>query len=177
MNQLLLKFVPESLAVIGSTTGNGFEHINNKITKKVLGIDINPDYCRILKERFEKLIIGLEVLCSDISEIKQLPGCFDMIHCALIFEYVDPLKTLTMIRKSLVHNGIMTVILQITDNKHSPVTKTKFESLQKLCNQMRLISPESFVLMAGNAGFSKLEEDLITLESGKSFYKGIFKNY
>ncbi len=176
MGRLLARFAPERLAVIGSTTGNGFEHIDSKITKKVLAIDINPDYCRILKERFGELVYGLEVLCRDVSGIEQLPGSFDMIHCALVFEYVDPSKALIMIRKSLANNGILTAILQIQDNKQSPVTKTKFESLQKLENQMRLVNPDSFAGMAGNAGFVMLEEELITLETGKSFYKGIFKN-
>lgn len=176
MSQLLARFLPERLAVLGSTTGNGFEHINSKITKKVLAIDINTEYCTILKEKYEKQLPGLEVLCGDISGIRHLPGSFDMIHCALIFEYIEPFKTLTMIRNSLNRNGIMTVLLQVPDNKKGPVTKTKFESLQKLNGLMNLVNPEIFTPMANDAGFTRIEDELIKLETGKSFYRGIFKN-
>ena len=81
-----------------------------------------------------------------------------------------------MIKRNLAEDGIMTVVLQIQDVTKSPVTKTQFISLQKLNDRMSLVSPEKFVQIATNAGFSKLQEEIITLESGKKFYTGIFKN-
>ena len=41
---------PSSLAVIGCTTGNGFEHIDTRVTKRIVGIDINAAGL----ERFEQ---------------------------------------------------------------------------------------------------------------------------
>ncbi|MFZ0727814.1 MAG: hypothetical protein WAM61_18680 [Desulfobacterales bacterium] len=38
------QYSPASLAVPGCTTGNGFEHIDISQTKRVVAIDINPDY-------------------------------------------------------------------------------------------------------------------------------------
>jgi len=33
---------PVSVAILGCSTGNGFEHIDTAITRRVVGIDINP---------------------------------------------------------------------------------------------------------------------------------------
>jgi len=49
MAAVLTQYAPKSLSVIGCTTGNGFEHIDTTHTRRVVGIDINPDYLAVLK--------------------------------------------------------------------------------------------------------------------------------
>ncbi len=55
----LTEYTPMSLAVIGCTTGNGFEYINTALTRRVVGIDINSDYLKILETQFDGRIPGL----------------------------------------------------------------------------------------------------------------------
>ena len=43
---------PESMAVLGCSTGNGFEHIDPSTTRRVVGIDINPSYLAVARKRF-----------------------------------------------------------------------------------------------------------------------------
>ena len=52
MASVLKEYTPQSLAVIGCTTGNGFEHIDHAYTHRVVGIDINGAYLSVLKSRF-----------------------------------------------------------------------------------------------------------------------------
>jgi ubiquinone/menaquinone biosynthesis C-methylase UbiE len=64
---ILNEYSPESLCVLGCTTGNGFEHIKTKTTNSVVGIDINEEYLRILKERFGEVIPEMVLICSDLN--------------------------------------------------------------------------------------------------------------
>jgi predicted O-methyltransferase YrrM len=43
---------PDSLLVLGVTEGNGFEYISQKITSRIIAIDINPEYAEVAKRRF-----------------------------------------------------------------------------------------------------------------------------
>jgi ubiquinone/menaquinone biosynthesis C-methylase UbiE len=67
MASALVQYTPASLAVIGCTTGNGFEHINTAYTHRVVGIDINPAYLEILETRFGERIPGLELVEADVT--------------------------------------------------------------------------------------------------------------
>lgn len=67
MAAALAEYAPSSLAVIGCATGNGFEHINTAHTPRVVGIDINPDYLKILGVRFGGRIPRLELIEADIA--------------------------------------------------------------------------------------------------------------
>ena len=53
LNDLTKKYLgtikPNSVLILGIAGGNGLEHINNTITKEVIGIDINEKY---LEENF-----------------------------------------------------------------------------------------------------------------------------
>lgn len=161
--------------VLGSATGNGFEHFFNIETEHVKAIDINPEYCEILEKRFTGKIAGLDVICKDLNNI-QLPGlAYDPVHCALIFEYLDVPKLLQKIRSAVNHDGWMTVVLQQPSPNEAPITKTIFKSLGNLSGFMRLIESVEFVKMAAEAGFQVEKEHEIVLESGKKFYVGIFK--
>lgn len=166
---------PDSMVVFGSSTGNGFEHINTRKPKLVKAIDINPEYCQILERRFSGIIPGLEVECSDILTFKMASSAYDLAHCALIFEYLDAKVFLQKIRKSLKPGGWMSVVLQQPCTENDPVTKTSFKSLEKLGDFMHLIPSADFRASALKVGFEVFTEKDIVLNSGKRFYSGIFK--
>jgi len=44
MASVLKEDTPESLAVIGCTTGSGFEHIDHAHTHRAVGVDVNAAY-------------------------------------------------------------------------------------------------------------------------------------
>jgi ubiquinone/menaquinone biosynthesis C-methylase UbiE len=81
-----LKFyLPESLCVLGCTTGNGFEHIIPAITKKITGIDLNENYLKILRERFGEKFSGMELICADLNAVLLSPESFDNDICRVDF--------------------------------------------------------------------------------------------
>jgi len=58
--------LPESVAVLGIAGGNGLDRIDSTITKRVVGLDINPLYLRAVQQRYRALP-GLELCCADLA--------------------------------------------------------------------------------------------------------------
>ena len=67
MASALKEYTPASIAVIGCTTGNGFEHIDAAHTRRVVGVDINPVYLGMLEKRFAGRIFDLELVEADVA--------------------------------------------------------------------------------------------------------------
>ncbi len=68
-----------------------------------------------------------------------------MIFAALVFEYVNVQDALHNMKKSIVRNGTLVVVLQEPTPNTVPVTHTPFESLKRLSPIMNLIQPKDFV--------------------------------
>ncbi|MBU0756037.1 MAG: class I SAM-dependent methyltransferase [Planctomycetes bacterium] len=173
--ELIETYKPRSLVVLGCATGNGFECLEFGNQKHVLGIDLNPNYLKVLKERFGNTVPGLELLCSDLVECT-IPGSFfDLIHAALVLEYVDPALVVEKAVSWLKPGGVFTVVLQMPCNDCDKVSDTGFESLKLLDSIMKLVEPETLDKLADRSGFHPIESKNMTLESGKSFYLGVYQ--
>ena len=109
----LSEYAPASLAVFGCTTGNGFNHIDTLQTRRVVGVDINPEYLTILKNRFGAIIPGLQTIEADftISDFRIEP--VSMVFAGLVFEYVSICDALLCIERCMVPGAILVAILQL----------------------------------------------------------------
>ena len=168
------EYAPESLAVIGCTTGNGFEHIDTLKTLRVVGIDINPEYLEILKSRFVAKIPGLEVVESDFSEASFRLEPVSMVFAALVFEYVNVGEALQSIERSMAAGAILVAVLQLPSPESAPVTATQYKSLELLAPIMRLVSPDEFSNITAGVGLRELKKDKVSLKRGKSFLVGYY---
>jgi SAM-dependent methyltransferase len=169
------KFEPRSIAVLGCCTGNGFEHIDPNITKKVIGIDINPEYLSIVKERYRSFIPDLELIEIDLSTDELSFPPVDLIFGSLIFEYVNVENVLSKIKKVLDHNGKLIVCLQMKSESCPGVTPSKFKSLERLSDILHLIEPDEFREMALKHGFQEIENYEVPLKQGKRYYTAYYQ--
>ncbi len=160
---------PQSIAVLGCTTGNGFEHLINKNIERIVGVDINPDYISICKNRFERSLPKLELICADLNKAEFPDLSFDLIHAALVFEYVKVELLLSKISRWLRPNGILSVVLQLPSETSSPVSETPYQSIKLLSPVINLIDPQEFRDKAKKCGLEEVKNYKIKLESGKSF--------
>ena len=167
------EFRPHSICVLGCTTGNGFEHINPGITKRITGIDINKEYLEILSSRFSELL-PLELICGDLSSISLVNYSFDLIHAALVFEYVEVDRTLKNISSWLGKDGKLSVVLQLP-SKSSPVSETNYASIKQLSTIIKLVNPADFRIIAANYGLKELKFSEYDLGTGKKFYIAIYE--
>src|SRR5581483_11213619 len=77
---------PESLAILGIAGGNGLEHVDPSVTRRVVGIDINPDYLDTLRQRHGARL-NLELHCCDLAQQSLMAEPVQLVHAALIFEH------------------------------------------------------------------------------------------
>ncbi|MDH7604148.1 MAG: class I SAM-dependent methyltransferase [Melioribacter sp.] len=136
---VLDEFNPKSICVLGCTTGNGFEHLINRDVEKIIGIDINQNYLAECSERFSDKLRQLKLICADLNELELQSNIFDLIHAALIFEYVDAQNLLRKISKWLTPDGILSAVFQLPCEKSNPVSDTPYHSLKSLSSIMKLI--------------------------------------
>jgi SAM-dependent methyltransferase len=169
------EYTPGSIAVIGCTTGNGFEHIDGSQTHRVVGVDINPAYLMELKARFAGKIPCLQLIEADVSSADLRFEPVSLVFAGLIFEYVDVMEALNNIYKSLVSGGILITVLQLPSFESSPVTATRYKSLELLEPIMNLIPPSDFSGKCNSIGLKKIKTDTIPLKNGKAFFVGTFK--
>jgi SAM-dependent methyltransferase len=173
--EILDQYEPESIAVLGCSTGNGFEHIDPDVCSRVTAVDINPNYLKILQDRFQSKIPGLECICQDVAICELEESSYDLIHCALLFEYLEPQRLIEKIKLWLCRCGVLTVVLQLPSLKSGRVTETEFTSLKRLEPIMRLVEPAYLKMLLDEIGFVESQAYTETLESMKEFHIGHYR--
>lgn len=169
------KFSPRSICIPGCTAGNGFQHLINRDLDLVVGIDINPKYLMECRNWFIQDVQNLHLICADLNELDLIYPMFDLIHVALVFEYVEVDLLLSKIFRWLKPKGILSVILQLSGESSAPVSETEYQSVKVLAPFIKLINPKDFKEKAEKCGLLQIEETEIELSTGKHFTKTYFK--
>jgi len=160
---------PLSLALIGCAGGNGLEHVNPRVTQRVVAIDIQPEYARAVLARYGAMLPGLEVHVADVQDETFSIAPVDLIHAALLFEYVDVERTLARLAAICNRGGTLGTVLQLPAAGRAPVTPSPFPSLQQLAPFMHLVAPWELESHALRAGFRLEESDKVVSSAGKAF--------
>ena len=160
---------PRSVLVLGCAMGNGFEHIDPAVTSRVVGVDINPGYLRRLVERFPHPAFALDVRCFDLAAYTFEPAAFDLVHAALVFEYVEWPLLLPRVVGTLRPRGVLSVVLQRPSQATPAVTPTRFTSVRSLESVFRFVEPDDLVADATALGLHLESRCTERLESGKAF--------
>jgi hypothetical protein len=173
-SQLLTQWTPAAAAVIGCAGGNGFDRVRVAVTKRLVGIDINPLYIRELAYRYAATIPGLELYVRDIQEPVDGIAPVDLIYAALVLEYVDPVPVLHNLGSLCCPSGVLATVLQLPSDKVSPVSESPFASLNELAPALHLLSPDTLTNCATASGFVLESSRKIVLSSGKEFALQLF---
>ncbi len=173
--EVLTEHSPRSIAVVGCATGNGFEHLARIQAERVVALDINAAYLGLLRNRFAGSVRGLGVVRADAASCEFRPRSFDLVHGALVLEYVDPAIVVEKISRWLRPGGVFTVVLQLPVRGHAVVSETEFASLKRLEGFMTLVDPGDLRSLAARRGMPEVTSREETLESGKSFFVGCYR--
>ena len=171
----VITFSPQCLAVVGCATGNGFDHIDPKVTQRVIGIDINKAYLDILRNRYIHHLSELELICSDITSCTLQSESIDLIHAALIFEFVDPRQVLPKLVSWLKPDGILSVVLQVPSCESEFVSETGYTSLKQLESIIQPVNHCIFKGLANKYHLKEIESREIELKLGKRFNVGYYQ--
>ncbi len=162
---------PDRVLLLGCATGNGLEHVNPAVTQKVTGVDVNLQYLGIARQRFMHLGPKLELFCSEAEKFRAPPGSYDLVHAALIFEYLHPEVLVRRISEWLAPAGTASVVLQLPGGD-APAAPSK--TMQLIAKAMKLVPPDELTRLFEHYGMSRKRARTIALKHGKSFWIGAF---
>ena len=154
---------PDRLLVLGCGTGNGLEHVNPAVTKRIVGADVNLQYLGVARQRFIGLGARLELYCTEAEKLRAAPESFDLVHAALVFEYLHPEPLVRRISEWLAPGGTCSVVLQLPGGA-GPEAPTR--TMQLIERAMRLVPPDELTRL--------LEHHGLPLRHGKTFWAGQF---
>lgn len=120
---------PQTVAVYGACTGNGFAHFVDART--VYAVDLNPTFLALCHDRYDPILNELILICADVNHdlIAIPPDSVDLIICHLFLEYVDLDRAFASIRQTLRRGGLLNVVLQ-RSNSTGWVSDTGITSLK-----------------------------------------------
>jgi len=160
---------PRTLLVVGCSTGNGLEHVNPAVTDRVTVVDINSSYLQRLANQFSNPGFGLEIRCVDVTEAVLERNAFDLVHTALVLEYLDWGPLIPRLASALTPGGVLSVVLQRPSSASPAVTPTQFASLRLLESQFHFVDAESLIEAAATLGLTVRLRRTEPLPSGKAF--------
>ncbi len=165
---------PRRIALLGCATGNGLERVDAAVTERVVGVDMHPGYLALARERHRRLGSRLDLVCGDVLAARLEPGAFDLVHAALIFEYVDPALLVARVAGWLAPGGACSVVLQLPSAAGS-VTPTPYASLRGLASAMRLVPPGELRRLFGEHDLDEVESFQAPLAHGKRFHAATYQ--
>jgi predicted TPR repeat methyltransferase len=169
LNSLTKKYLdtikPGSAIFLGIAGGNGLEHIDNRITTSVIGIDINQDYLDTAFKRYHQRITSLQLINLDIVKNSEKIFEADFIWAALISEYTGIDKVLEFSRNNICAGGHLIFSIQSNNNRPS-VSSTGIESVKKAGEIFSAVNPEELLRKSEESGFKLIgkEENLLPNE-------------
>jgi hypothetical protein len=171
--EALAQCLPESVALIGIAGGNGLGRIDSSVTRRVVGIDINPAYLDAVRQRFGQMP-GLELMCADLTEALDGYPPAQLVHAALVFEHAGIGRCLDNVLSLVGDGGTFSVVLQLPRDRAPGVSKSQFASMQILSAGFATIDPASLRATIEARGFHLVRESGRALPAGKAFWMGIF---
>lgn len=160
---------PGSVAVLGCAGGNGLERLLRGSARRVVALDINPDYVATVEARFRGRIEQLEVIVASVEDDAQVFDPVDFIHAALLLEYVDLGRALKFMRRHCRPAATLAVVLQLPSTEIDNITPSPYASLRELEAIFRLVSPSELDRQASEAGFHPVGSRIVAASGGKSF--------
>lgn len=108
---------PQTVAVYGACTGNGFEHFVEAQT--VYAVDLNPTYLAICHDRYDAILNNLVLVQADINQdaVTIPPDSVELVICHLFLEYVDLERAFASFRQVIRRGGLLNVVLQRSNNR------------------------------------------------------------
>ena len=167
---------PASICILGCAGGNGLEKVDPIITKRVVAVDINPEYVDVAKKRFGKRYPTFQAIVQDIASGSSL-ACepVDMVFAGLLLEYVPLRPALHVIRGIAKKGTVVGSVLQRPSKDLPEVSPSPYSSLEVLAHQMKLVEPKELVREAALFGLRFSDSHISVMPNGKELLMQVFR--
>ena len=164
---------PESIAVLGIAGGNGLRHIDRAVARRVVGLDLNPEYLEAVRSRYAP-VCDLELHCVDLAKQRIAIEPVQLVHAALVFEHAGVDICLQNALSLVAPGGALSVVLQLPTESHQNVGASRFPSMQRLRSDFSLVERLWLRRTLEQRDFRLTHETERSLPAGKGFWMGIF---
>ncbi len=175
--KLLESFHPKTVAILGCSGGNGLERINSEEVEKIICVDINPNFLKEAKHRYNKRFKDIEYVCQDITSENFKISNVDLMYAGLIFEYVDIELAINIAARFINSKGVLGAVLQQPNEKIPEVTPSRYKSLEKLSKVFGFVPSAKFIELCNIHGLKLISQIETQLESSKKFTELIFQKF
>jgi SAM-dependent methyltransferase len=165
---------PTRLAVLGCTAGADFGEIDPALTDVAVGVDINPEYLEAARHRLAALGRPVELVCGDILTVSLAQAPFDLVHAALLLEYIDMTSLLQRVHFWLRPGGYFSVVSQEPHPCIAAVSTSGHVSLLALAGCMSLRSGDEIEHACLREGFTPRSRRMLQVPNGKALVHSIF---
>jgi SAM-dependent methyltransferase len=166
--RVLAETRPARVAVLGCTTGADLAQLAPQTTELAVGVDLNPDYLSVASERLRpRWGERVHLVCADVATAELPPGPYDLVHAALLLEYVPPDVLFRRAHDWLGPSGMLSLVTQEPVEGLPAVTDAGVESLHALAARMTLRAAAEVAAQAAESGFVVEAQRTVTLASGK----------
>lgn len=165
---------PRRLAVLGVATGNGLEHVRVRETGRTVGVDVNLSYLAVTRQRHMRLGPSLQLVCADLEKVELEEGGFDLVHAALVLEYVDVRVAIPRIAAWLSPGGAAAMVLHLPGPGLTP-SAWPHAAVQALAGAMRLVPPGELRALCAAAGLVERRAFVVPLRSGRRLFAALYE--
>lgn len=165
---------PPSVVILGIAGGNGVDQIDPNVTRRIAGVDVNPDYLAAVRRRFPALQ-DIELHCADLAQQLVVMPPVALVHAALIFEHAGVGRCLDNAILMVADGGALSVVLQLPSPMAAGVGASPYASLAGLKPNFALVDPAWLKETLEVRGFRLVQQTLRPLAAGKSFWLGVFQ--
>lgn len=167
---------PRRLLVLGCSAGGDFPLVDPEVTELVVGVDLNPEAIAEARRRgAERCCAEVRLIAGDVLDASLPESGFDLIHAALLLEYVDPARLFERIARWLDPHGACVTVTQTPVPGIAAVSCTGQDSLNLLASTMTLRTPAEIETVAMRAGLRRHGARDVPLPGGKRFAVAEFR--
>lgn len=167
--EALVRCQPASVAVLGIAGGNGLDHVDPRITKRVVGLDLNPLFLEEVRSRYEGTC-NLDLHCVDLAEQRIECEPVQLVHAALVFEHAGVDRCLENALSLVGVGGALSAVLQLPSEADQAVGSSDFPSMLSLKDHFSFVDPFWLKSELAKRGFRLMHEVHRSVPAGKRFW-------
>jgi hypothetical protein len=175
-SDILRRHRPASVAILGIAGGNGLADVDPSVTGRVVGLDLNPQYLDVTRQRFPDLP-GLELQCVDLATSTLAVPPVALVHAAMVFEHAGTGRCLDNALALVAPGGVFSTVLQLPSETAGAVGVTAFPAMETLAGQFAFVDPGLLQQVLTRRGWHLIYQSHLPLPSGKAFWSGVFARH
>ena len=164
---------PYRLAVAGAGTGGGLEHVDPRLTRRTVALDVNLSFLAVARQRHMRLGSSLELLCADAEKADLGEGQFELVHAALVLERAEVQAAVPRMASWLSPGGALAVVLHLPGGPPAP--ESPHESVRALRAATRLVPPAELRRLAAEAGLAERRAYVVPLPTGRRLFAALYE--